>query len=89
MSTSPRAILPENTQVYRVSILSDTDSVRVLPLGMEYLEFDLEGVYTWDQLPSWMTDKLAILNLLYVPPPLSEVASVGKRISPNIFWVYK
>jgi hypothetical protein len=79
----------DNRLVYRVYIQRDTNSVVITPLGMECLEFDLEGEYMWDQLPQWMTDKLAVLNTLYVPPPPNEVEGVGKRISPNVFWVYK
>lgn len=76
-------------QVYRVYIQRDTNSVIITPLGMECIEFDLEGAYSWEDLPSWMTDKLAVLNTLHVPPPPTNVAGVGKRISPTVFWVYK
>jgi len=79
----------DNKLVYRVCIQRDTNSVVITPLGMECLEFDLEGEYSWGQLPQWMTDKLAVLNTLYVPPPPNEVKGVGQRISPNVFWVYK
>jgi hypothetical protein len=82
-------ITSDNRLVYRVYMQRDTNSVVITPLGMECLEFDLEGAYMWDQLPSWMTDKLAVLNTLYVPPPANEVEGVGQRISPDIFWVYK
>jgi hypothetical protein len=76
-------------QVYSVYIHPDTRSVNITPLGMEVIEFELEGEYTWSDLPSWMTDKLAVLNTLHVPPPPTNVAGVGKRISPDRFWVYK
>jgi len=77
------------SQVYRVQVYPDTDSASILPLGMECIESDLEGLYTWGELPEWMTDKLAVLSTLYVPPPPHEVASVGKRITQNIFWVFR
>ena len=77
------------SQVYRVQVYPDTDSASILPLGMECIESDLEGLYTWGELPEWMTDKIAVLSTLHIPPPPHEVLSVGKRISQNIFWVYR
>ena len=79
----------DTKQVYRVHIRRDTNSVSVLPLGMECLESDLEGDYTWDQLPTWMTDQLTVLSIMPNPPPPIDVDRVGKRISPDVFWVYR
>ena len=89
MYQTDHSTLSTSIQVYRVQIYPTTESVSILPLGMECIESDLEGLYTWDELPEWMVDKLAVLSTLHIPPPPHEVLSVGKRISQNIFWVYR
>jgi hypothetical protein len=36
----------------------------------------------------WIQSKLAVLSMLEVPPPLSDVEGVGSKLSPYLYWVY-
>lgn len=76
-------------RVYRVRLFPDTNSVKVLPIGMDCLDSSFKGDYTWDELPEWVREKLTVLSALHIPPPPNPVAGLGERISDTVFWVYE
>lgn len=39
-------------------------------------------------LPDWMQRKLAVLMTLPYDQPIEELATIGRRISKYVFWVY-
>lgn len=39
-------------------------------------------------LPEWMQQKLAVLMTLPYDKPIEELATIGRRISKYVFWVY-
>lgn len=85
---------PENPTIsytldttYRVEL--DTHYVKVMSFGMEPLALSVEGTYSGvEELPQWMQDKLAVLQILHVPPPVTDVPGVGRRMSDDLYWVY-
>ena len=75
---------------YRVDIAFDTKQVEVVCFGMNSVDTDVEGTYgSVKELPKWMQDRIAVLAMLRVPPPLNDVVGVGSRIGPYLYWVYK
>ena len=74
---------------YRVNIAYDTKQVTITSIGMESVDTTVKDNYnSVDELPTWMQDRLAVLSMLEVPPPPNDVAGVGSRIGPYLFWVY-
>ena len=53
-----------------------------------------DGIYELHQLPLWMQDSLAVLNLLdfskegKIIDPI-EIPHIGRRVGESSFWVYK
>lgn len=76
--------------VYRIKINADgtvdTDCYELL----DNFSPELEGGYNnVDDLPKWVQDRISVLMLLDHKVLNQEVKSVGRRISENIFWVFK
>jgi hypothetical protein len=82
--------------VHRVSVREDTATVDVLTLGMGRVDGLSDGVYTMDQLPTHIKEKLAVLSIIeivdpeYDPTsPNESIKGVGKRISESVYWIYE
>ena len=76
--------------IYRIRINDDgtvdTDCYEM----MDSFQPELEGGYdNVDELPKWVQDRISVLMLLDHKVLNQEVKSVGRRISENIFWVFK
>lgn len=74
--------------IYRIKLFPDTNSVSVLPIGIDCLDSTFTGNYAWDELPEWVREKLTVLSALHIPPPPNPVEGLGERISDTVFWVY-
>ena len=73
--------------IYRVSILPDR--IDVVCFGLESIDSCLEGHYDCtDDLPDWVKERLAVLNMIPATPPTQEVEGVGRRISAHVYWVF-
>jgi hypothetical protein len=63
-------------------------------LGWELVILGIGGsgrfqpTYRHDNLPDELRAPIAVLSLLPLPPPPSNVPGLGQRISEDIFWVY-
>ena len=81
---------PSNTSddnTYRISIFPD--GVDVICLGLESVDSCLEGHYDRiDDLPNWVKERLAVLNMIPATPPTQEVEGVGRRMSGHVYWVF-
>ena len=74
-------------KIYRVTI--GKDRVNIVCLGIDMLDPQAEGDYdSVDDLPKWVQDRLAVLMITPMRTPTVEVASIGRRIGENIYWVY-
>ena len=62
--------------IYRVSVDTDTFTIKVECLGTNWLDKTLEG-----------KDALVLLSML-VPSMCDTLDGVGKRLEANIYWVY-
>ena len=75
-------------KTYRVLINLDTGKVEVVCLGISNVDHEAEGIYQKvEELPMWMQEKLAVLNMMEVNPPQEEVDGVGIRIDESTYWV--
>jgi len=82
-------MLTSDDVVYRVRVAKDGD-VEVLRLGFDNVDDPDCGVYiSTDTLPSWIQDKIAVLSMLSATPPTEDVPGVGRRIHPQVYWIYK
>lgn len=73
--------------IYRVSIFPD--GIDVVCFGLESVDSCLEGHYDRiDDLPNWVKERLAVLNMIPPTTPTQEVEGVGRRISGHVYWVF-
>lgn len=72
---------------YRISVFPD--GVDVVCFGLESVDSQLEGHYDRiDDLPDWVKERLAVLNMMPPTPPTNSVDGVGRRISAHVYWVF-
>jgi len=63
--------------------------IEVSAFELDPEQFGLRSWYTSvDTMPKWIQDKLIKLQIMQTPPPVIDIAGVGKRIGNNVFWVY-
>jgi hypothetical protein len=86
MHSMPNAVGDDN--IYRVSVFPE--GVDIVCFGLDSVDSCLEGHYDdINNLPDWVKERLAILNMMSSTPPTNEVAGVGRRISGHVYWVYR
>ena len=74
---------------YRVSICPNTKHIEVICFGIGSLANGVTGKYTQEtDLPDWIQQKLSVLRILSLPPPIEDIPGVGRRLKENLFWVY-
>lgn len=82
-----------DSMVYRIQVVPGKDGGRVYNVvcfGVVFIDrwAEWEGKYnSFDALPSWMQERLAVLNMLSYIPPTETIPGVGRRISEYVFWV--
>jgi len=73
--------------IYRVSVCPDGVDVVCFGMGVDTVH---DGHYiNVDVLPKWVQERLAVLMMMTSTPPTEEVEGVGRRISRDVYWVYK
>ena len=73
--------------IYRVSVCPDGVDVVCFGMGVDTMH---DGHYiNVDVLPKWVQERLAVLMMMTSTPPTEEVEGVGRRISRDVYWVYK
>lgn len=77
------------TTVYRIHVNKDSTVATQVIKGPFGPSGHARLYDSTDHLPQWMQEKLAVLSIMTANPPTSEVDGVGRRISDDIFWVYK
>ena len=76
--------------VYRIRIHEDSSVETTCYDMLDNFKPELDNHYEHlDDLPNWVQDKLAVLMLLDHKVNNNEVKNVGRRISEDIFWVFK
>lgn len=74
---------------YRVSIAKHTGRIEVICFGIGSLANGVTGQYDSEEhLPDWMRQKLSVLRIMSDPPPIEDIANVGRRLSQELFWIY-
>ena len=89
-TTRPLAyMIRDEPKTYRISI-NQKGGVEVLCFDLENIDSELEGHYDEvSALPVWVQERIAVLAVCSPNPPTPTVEGVGRRISENIYWVYK
>ena len=76
--------------VYRIWIHKDSSVETTCYDLLDNFKPELDNHYAHlDDLPDWVQSKLAVLMLLDHKVNNEEVKNVGRRISEDIFWVFK
>ena len=79
--------LADDNNIYRVSVCPDGVDVVCFGMGVDTIH---DGHYiNADVLPKWVQERLAVLMMMSYTPPTEEVEGVGRRISRDVYWVYK
>lgn len=79
--------IPNDDNTYRIGIFPD--GIDVICFGLESVDSQLEGHYDRiDDLPNWVKERIAVLNMIPATPPTSTVEGVGRRISAHVYWVF-
>ena len=82
-------MIRDEPKTYRISI-NQKGGVEVLCFDLENIDSELEGHYDEvSALPVWVQERIAVLAVCSPNPPTPTVEGVGRRISENIYWVYK
>ena len=82
-------MIRDEPKTYRVS-LNDKGGVEVVCFDLESIDSELEGYYSEvSALPTWVQERIAVLAVCSPDPPTPTVDGIGRRISENIYWVYK
>ena len=82
-------MIRDEPKTYRVSI-NDKGGVEVVCFDLESIDSELEGYYSEvSALPVWVQERIAVLAVCNPDPPTPTVDGIGRRISENIYWVYK
>ena len=78
---------PHEDYIWRVWI-EPNGSVRVSYIGHCPIDTPRKAVYqTFESLPEWMKDRLAVLNMMPPNPTDSVVFGVGRRVDETTWWV--
>jgi hypothetical protein len=85
--TSKNMPYQNDDHIYRVSVCPDGVDVICFGLGVDTTH-DAHYINV-DVLPKWVQERLAVLMMMTYTPPTEEVEGVGRRISRDVYWVYK
>ena len=76
--------------IYRISLNSDGSVQTTCYEMLDAFSPELKSFYSSvDEMPKWVQDRIAVLMLLDPDKLNQEVENVGRRISDDIFWVFK
>lgn len=77
--------------IYRITIHDRTGEVNTTCLDMiENFAPELKVCYrNVQELPKWAQEKIAVLMLLDPEQINNEIEGVGRRISCNVYWLFK
>jgi hypothetical protein len=76
--------------IYRISLNLDGSVQTTCYEMLDAFSPELKSFYSSvDEMPKWVQDRIAVLMLLDPDKLNQEVENVGRRISKDIFWVFK
>ncbi len=82
-------MIRDEPKTYRISI-NTKGGIEVVCFDLENIDSELEGYYDdVSGLPTWVQERIAVLAVCHHQPPTPTVEGIGRRISENVYWVYK
>ena len=82
-------MIAECPKTYRISF-SEKGGIEVVCFDLENIDSELEGHYdSVSALPAWVQERVAVLAVCSPNPPTPTVDGIGRRISENVYWIYK
>lgn len=96
MVSAPEAVIlayierSKKEPIYRLVIHDDGGVTTTCYEMLDAFAPELKSFYeNVDELPKWVQDRIAVLMLLDHTKQNQEVENVGRRISKDIYWVFK
>lgn len=81
-------MIRDEPKTYRISLTKG--GVEIVCFDLENIDSELEGHYdSVSDLPTWVQERVAVLAVCSPNPPTPSVEGIGRRISENVYWVYK
>ena len=81
--------LPPDESTYRVEFVGDTARVQCFGIPIKpYAIFEKEVMIPINDLPDWITRRVAVLCTMSYEPPTEYVNKIGRRISKNVYWIF-
>jgi hypothetical protein len=82
-------MIRDEPKTYRISF-NRKGGIEVVCFDLENIDSELEGYYDEvSALPTWVQERIAVLAVCSPNPPTPTVEGIGRRISENVYWVYK
>ena len=86
-------MIRDEPKTCRISIrisINSKGGVEVVCFDLENIDSELEGYYDGiSALPMWVQERVAVLAVCNPEPPTHIIEGVGRRISENVYWIYK
>ena len=93
MADNARGWLFDDTpddKLYRVCLDPNTNTIKVLCIGMDSVDSGVDGVYaSSDDLPEWLQKRLAVLMVTDWRPVTVGGEGIGRRIDENTYWIVR
>lgn len=82
----------DTAPVIRVRYDPGGDFYTVLGFGLDPEQWARTGLkegsdYAHEELPAWLAEKIAKLEIFPPPPPRIAVENIGQRMSEHTFWI--
>ena len=80
---------PENKYTYRVEFIGDKARVQCFGIPIHScLMFEKEVTIPINDLPDWITRRVAVLCTMSYEPPTEYVNKIGRRIDKYVYWIF-
>jgi hypothetical protein len=78
-----------NEHTYRVEFIGDKARVRCFGIPITHCAiFEKEVTMPINDLPDWMTRRVAVLCTMSYEPPTEYVNNIGRRIDKYVYWIF-
>ena len=79
--------LPEDKSTLVRANMTSANTAYLEPFERISIDPQPFGAYTLGDEPMWVTDRIAALSIMDIPPPPNFVDGVGIRIDADTFWI--
>lgn len=77
-------IHPYESRLYR-AVLVDEKTVHIS--SFVSVVNDMPPTYVLGTHPNWITERIAVLRMMDIPPPPHRIDEIGMRVDEKTFWI--